>query len=198
MTFQRNLLYATVIALGFSACQTKPVDNNAIDLNAELAIINKDTLSIDIAKKYVKNYSKRAVDVDSIFSDEAKGISSSKKVPDTRAVWFSIKRLKALVKKIESEGGDGIRFYYATYDSLYNARIIGGNRPDRAYWNHNTLIMVSTRDSLAGKYHRDYYENKKKKGYGFILGSSPENRGEMCPPPANCTDIGATLVNSEQ
>lgn len=180
-------------ALCLAACQNKTVNvSNENDLKD-----NIDTLSLQIAENYVRNYAKRAGTVDSIFTEE--GISKTKKLPDTRAVWFSVARLKALVKKIEAEGGDGIRFYFATYDSTYNTKS-QEHQPPRPYWNHNTLIMVSTKDSLK-RYHRDYYNDKKvgaSNGInGFIIGTVPENRGEMCPPPANCNDVGATLIKDK-
>jgi hypothetical protein len=43
----------------------------------------------------------------------------TKKRPNTRSIWFSAERLQALLDKIKSEGGDGIRFYLATYDTSY-------------------------------------------------------------------------------
>ncbi|WP_131538875.1 hypothetical protein [Pedobacter nototheniae] len=193
MSLKSTLITLAVAAIGLSACQNKPVDV-AKDENLK---DNIDTLSLKVAKTYVQNYAKRAGTVDSNFMEA--GFSKTKKLPDTRAVWFSIARLKALVKKIEAEGGDGIRFYYAAYDSTYNDKS-QGHQPPRPYWNHNTLIMISTKDSLK-KYHRDYYNDKKVGSNGgvngFIIGTTPENRGEMCPPPANCNDIGATLIEDK-
>ncbi|WP_316803599.1 hypothetical protein [Pedobacter nototheniae] len=192
MSLKTTLITLAVAAIGLSACQNKPVDASK-DENLKADI---DTLSLTVAKTYVNNYAKRAGTVDSSFSEA--GFSKTKKLPDTRAVWFGIARLKALIKKVESEGGDGIRFYYASYDSTYNDKS-QGHVPPKPYWNRNTLIMISTKDSLK-KYHRDYY-NDKKVGVGgsngFIIGTTPENRGEMCPPPANCNDIGATLIEEK-
>lgn len=191
MTLKSTLITLAVAAIGLSACQDKPVDASTDDQ----LTVNMDTLSLPVAIAYVNNYAKRAGTVDSSYTEE--GIAKTKKMPDTRAVWFGIERLKALVKKIEAEGGDGIRFYYAAYDSTYTDKS-QAHQPPRPYWNHNTLIMVSTKDSL-NTYHRDYYNDKKINANGvngFIIGSTPENRGEMCPPPANCQDIGATLIGN--
>ena len=96
----------------------------------------------------------------------------------------------------EKEHGDGIRFYLSTYDKEY----IGNkqpHQPERAYWGYNTLIMVSTQ-YINGN-HVDYYTNSvtsNPRGHGFIVMTVPENRGELCPPPANCKDIGATLLDN--
>lgn len=190
MNLNSKLITLAIAALCLSACQNKHVeaskDNNVKD--------NMDTLSLQVAKTYVGNYAKRAGTVDSSFTEE--GISKIKKLPNTRAIWFSVERLKALVEKVEAEGGDGIRFYFATYDSTYNDKS-KGHTPPRSYWNHNTLVMTSTKDSLK-EYHRDYYNDKKLGSNGgingFIIGTTPENRGEMCPPPANCNDVGALLI----
>ncbi|HEY9194607.1 MAG TPA: hypothetical protein VIM77_00020, partial [Mucilaginibacter sp.] len=88
-------------------------------------------------------------------------------------------------------------FYYSTYDSTYKASF-KGHIPARQYWGYNTLIMVSTKDSLK-QFHQDYYYarptgNPTGVAQGFIVNTVPENRGEQCPPPANCYSIGATLI----
>ena len=128
--------------------------------------------------------------------------SKKKKVPNTRAIWFSADRLQKLVNKIKNEGGDGIRFYLATYDTIYPAKFIGGHKPATDYWGHTTLVLVSTKDStnkMSQKFHRDYYTNKLQgangqPSKGFIVGGTPENRGELCPPPRDCNSLGATLI----
>lgn len=180
MTLKTTLIGLAIMAGVLSACQNKSVDT----AQEKTSTLSDDSLSIQVAKDYVANYGRRAGTL----------VSDGKEVPDTRAVWFNIERLKNLVKKIEAEGGDGIRFYFATYDSSYNAKS-NTHIPVKEYWNHNTLIMVSTKDSLG--FHRDYYNDKinSKAANGMILSTTPENRGEMCPPPANCQDIGATLIS---
>lgn len=179
MTLKTTLFGLAISAAVFAACQHKPVDTTQESISTP----SDDSLTLAVAKDYVANYGQRAGTV----------ISDGKEVPDTRAVWFGIERLKSLIKKIEAEGGDGIRFYFATYDSTYNAQS-KTHVPIKEYWNRNTLIMVSTKDSLG--YHRDYYNDKinSKAANGMILSTTPENRGEMCPPPANCSGIGATLI----
>ena len=152
-----------------------------------------------MAKQYVDNYAKHAGFVDSTYTDVQ--LNKVKKLPNSRTIWFGIDRLQAMVNKIKAEGGDGVRFYLATYDTVYTPNSKHNHIPERKYWGHTTLVMVSTKDSL--KFHRDYYgnsidpsSNSKSDPKGFILsvGTSPENRGEMCPPPSNCATIGATLV----
>lgn len=158
------------------------------------SVSTDNTLTVAQAKKYVKNYEPRSIDIDSIYPAGTDPQPANKKTQDTRAVWFGIERLKALVNKIEAEGGDGIRFYYAAYDSVYKGKT-NAHTPIKPYWNHNTLIMVSTRDSSG--IHKDYYTDFKLNGKfkGFIITATPENKGEMCPPPVDCNGTGATLIS---
>jgi hypothetical protein len=194
MSLKKSLLYVGVAAMAFTACQ-----NQHADLTTAAPGFNYDSLSYKMAKAYVKNYEKHAGTVDSSY--EEKGANKIKKRPNTRCVWFSADRLQALLTKIKSEGGDGIRFYLASYDSIY-PKTIGGLTPPRAYWGYNTLVMVSTKDStnkVDQKFHRDYYTSEtgntaNKPVNGFILGGTPENRGELCPPPRDCGATGATLL----
>ena len=185
MTIKRTLFLLTAAAIGLTSCQTKPAETKGGP-----SAFEGDTLSYKVAKAYVKNYEKHAGTIDSI--DTSPGSNKVVKLPNTRAIWFSAGRLDSLVSKIKKEKGDGIRFYLATYDTGYKEDV-NSRMPDKKYWGYNTLVMVSTKDSL-GKYHQDYYKNTSANGpaSGFIVGATPENRGEMCPPPRDCT--GATLL----
>ncbi|PAW93988.1 hypothetical protein CKK33_10970 [Mucilaginibacter sp. MD40] len=195
ITLKKTLFASALFAFALAACQ-----NQHADLNASAAFNDPDTLSYELAKQYVKNYAKHAGTVDSF--GVSQNDSKKKKAPNTRAIWFSVDRLQKLVNKIKSEGGDGIRFYLATYDTIYPARFAGGHKPAPDYWGHNTLVLVSTKDStnkMNQKYHRDYYTDKLlgnngQPSKGFIVGAEPENRGELCPPPRDCNSVGATLI----
>ncbi|GGH06952.1 hypothetical protein [Mucilaginibacter phyllosphaerae] len=196
MQLKRHLFYVAAAALAFSACQNQHAD---LAEKPKPVTFNYDSLSYEQAKNYVKNYEKRAGTVDSTYKE--RGVNLVKRRPDTRCIWFSAQRLQTLLDKIKSEGGDGIRFYLATYDTTYNAKMIGGIVPPREYWGYNTLIMVSTKDStnkVDEKFHRDYFTSKpansNKPALGFIVGAPPENRGELCPPPVKCTSVGALLI----
>ena len=197
MTIKKTLLCVAAAGLAFSACQNRHADLST--KTSAGAPFNYDSLSYEQAKKYVTNYEKRAGFVDSIYKDKSGSIITKKK-PDSRSIWFSAQRLQALLDKIKSEGGDGIRFYYAAYDTAY-PKVIGSNTPPQMYWGYNTLVMVSTKDSTNQadqKFHRDYFTSKAKGSdkpvKGFILGTTPENRGELCPPPKNCNEVGALLI----
>lgn len=196
MNLKITLITFAFAAIGFSACQQKQATTTAADSNIQA---NLDTVGYKLALAYVKNYEKHAGKADSIIKLDQK--PDTVKVPNTRAIWFDIKRLKALVAKIDTEHGDGIRFYLATYHNDYPGTFVDGHIPDKMYWGRNTLIMVSTTPVIKdGKtLHWDYYNGKPAPGQnsgsgGFIVGTPPENRGEQCPPPSTCSSIGATLV----
>jgi hypothetical protein len=196
MQFKKPLLRLAALLIPFAACQNQHADLAQISPSAPF---NYDSLSYEKAKNYVTNYGKHEYKVDSIY--DVKGIRVVKKKPNTRSIWFSAARLQALLDKIKSENGDGIRFYMATYDTTYNDKVIGGIVPPREYWGYNTLVMVSTKDSTNQaneKFHRDYFTSKPAKStkplLGFIVGGPPENRGELCPPPVKCNETGALLI----
>jgi len=113
----------------------------------------------------------------------------------SRTVWFSSGQLQDLLTQIKKEGGNGIRFYYAAYDSVEQ----NGFHCKPSYLDQSTLVMVSTFDSIVagdGKkdtLHWDYYNGKAGR-QGGIITATPENQGELCPPPANCTAEGATIL----
>ena len=185
------LSVAALVILFMNACTQR--QGGSPGGNAERAVIDSDTISYLEAKKYVANYGPRAGIVKRVSTNENK--INVDTLPDTRCIWFSIDRLKALVDQIKREKGDGIRFYLSTYDKAY----VGEKHPHdppKVYWGYNTLIMVSTQ-YLDGN-HVDYYGTSPKKDnkrLGFIVMADPENRGELCPPPANCKSIGATLLD---
>jgi hypothetical protein len=176
-----NLFLITLfIALAIGAC--KPQNNGNVQASADAQLL-KGTIPETTARRLVENFKGRA----HIFK-HGKMI-----LPDTRTVWFSKEQLKDLVKRVYDENGDGIRFYLATYDSTKHedTKMIKD-----MYMNYTTLIMVSTRFDPLKKIHLDYYNDVKnpsgKKG-GIIM-SAPENQGELCPPPATCAGLGATLL----
>jgi hypothetical protein len=122
---------------------------------------------------------------------------------DTRCVWFSLDRLDSLITQIKKdtvEGRKGIRFYFAAYDKTTRNTDLPTKIEYRCY---STLVMVSTRDSIRrtttgnDTLHFDYYNNKVPNRIGAILTATPENQGELCPPPLNCFVDGATLLDPE-
>ncbi|MFB2120796.1 hypothetical protein [Parapedobacter sp. 2B3] len=112
---------------------------------------------------------------------------------NTRAVWFSLEQLEALVAQIDAEGGDGIRFYLARYNDTYPEGS-ATHIPPREYWGRNTLLMVSTRaaENAQGKpIHQDYYEDvaSAARPAGPAIMAEIENDGGLCPPACDGTDL---------
>lgn len=115
---------------------------------------------------------------------------AGKKSPNTETVWLSLARLQYLVAKLDSEksayGTDGLRIYFARYPK---------NDPD-SIADRNTLVFISTKSAKnqnGDSIHLDYY-TESKSGVKKGLGTPPENKGEICPPPAQCCTVGATLL----
>ncbi|OCX52073.1 hypothetical protein BEL04_11250 [Mucilaginibacter sp. PPCGB 2223] len=175
----KTLIAILSAALLLNACKSSV--NNTTQVAADTAL-NDTIISVNVAKRLINNFGPRSLKKD-------------KNWADTRSVWFPIGRLKKLIDTIEKDGGDGIRFYFAAYDKTKMNDI----HIDSTYWDHATLVMVSTtklRTTNGGpKVHLDNTEPAKK-GHVFTFKASPENQGEMCPPPSNCDVVGATLVDS--
>lgn len=130
--------------------------------------------------------------VNNFMEHERKGIIDSLK--DTRSVWFSSKQLRSLLDRIDNENGNGIRFYFAAYDKDTTHKDI---HVKKDYLGYSTLIMVSTRDTLMPNrkdtIRMDYFYDGPKR-QGGIITATPENQGELCPPPNQCDSEGAKLL----
>lgn len=200
-----TLLFAAATLMNLTACNQNK-QNAVKDTSSASVDPIPDSVMVDYptAKKYVGNYASHAG-----FVDDKAGDPSNAKRPDTRCIWFSKERLKQMVAALENEGGDGVRFYLITYDNQYDNTKMN-KHPEKQYWGYNTLLMVSTKDSIVNKtskhpdtLHQDYYTNKiiaaktgAVKKPGFIVGATPSNRGELCPPPSACPPTGATLLDN--
>jgi hypothetical protein len=184
--------FLALIVLIVSACNQAPkTDHDAAPQASAGAPMLTGKVDTSTAKRWVARFKPR--------SHKFKG-----NYGDTRCVWFGKEQLKALLNKVDSiKEGDGIRFYLATYDSIPQK---GFNYFRPEYANYSTIVMVTTRKGtglLANK-HIDYYKDETKllngkivtdaKHGGVIVTASPENEGELCPPPAKCNTQGATLL----
>ncbi len=187
-----NIFLLTALAVTFlwGACQQGGSESSTANEPSRYVIPDSVKVPYKEAKHIVDNYAPHAGKV-------KRGKDS---LPDTRAIWFELERLEALVAQIRKEGGDGIRFYLATYDDSYPKDAQGAHVPQRAYWGYNTLLMVSTKDSTTADgqtVHRDYFTESNGNDYGFILRAEAENLGKICPPPFNCYDEGALLLENQ-
>lgn len=211
MKLKFTILFTALIAVSVVACKQKETPADEATTTTRGATI-PDSVLVDVrtAKEYVNNYASHAGFVEPTAEEER---ARKPKKPDTRCVWFSKERLRQMLNQLEKEDGDGVRFYMITYNKKYDTTLVGRKTmiPQKQYWGYNTLLMVSTRPVKTGDeiLHFDYYNNmvnqkvaaqeqQKKENPGFIVTFVPENRGELCPPPATCEFIGATLIDSSQ
>ncbi|OOQ59965.1 hypothetical protein [Mucilaginibacter pedocola] len=191
MTIKKTLLLLAIAGFGLASCDTKTATPPAAEVSSA-ETPDSNVISLAAAKKYVAQYKQHAGTVDSI-TPERKIIQ----VENTRAIWLDSARLIKMLGTLRKEKGDGVRVYLATYDIKVEENANGTF--DKKYAGYNTLVLVSTKDSVNKKnqhFHRDYYSDKTANGpaTGFIVGNPPTNRGEMCPPPRDCPSIGATLI----
>lgn len=211
MKLKFTILFTALIAVSVVACKQKETTAEGATTTSKGAII-PDSVLVDVrtAREYVNNYASHAGFVDPTEEEER---ARKPKKPDTRCVWFSKTRLQQMLNKLEKEDGDGVRFYMITYNKKYDTTLVGRKTlvPEKKYWGYNTLLMVSTKPVKTGNeiLHFDYYENMvnqqgvaqknaKSEKPGFIVTFVPENRGELCPPPATCEFEGATLLDPIQ
>lgn len=211
MKLKFTFLFPMLIAIAISSCTQNDSTGNQMATTEADTIPDSVLVPVAVAKHYVTNYAVHAdsVAIDTLLTGNPEIDSHHPKPkprPDTRCIWFSKDRLKAVLKQLESEKGSGVRFYIATYNDQYviNPAVKNTNQPEKKYWGYNTLIMVSTKDTTnaMGLIHKDYYSDlnpnllsgKSNKKHGFIVGFTPENKGELCPPPSECFDFGATLL----
>jgi hypothetical protein len=184
--------FLALVVLIVSACKETPAtDHDTLPEVTAAAPILTGKVDTNTAKRWVARFNPR--------SHKFKG-----QLTDTRCVWFNKLQLKALLNRVDSiKDGDGIRFYLAAYDSI---PVKGFNYFKPEYANYSTIVMVTTRAGtglLAGK-HMDYYKDETKllngkpvinaNRSGIIMTASPENQGELCPPPAKCDTQGAMLL----
>ncbi|MBB5620525.1 hypothetical protein HDE69_001574 [Pedobacter cryoconitis] len=210
MKLKFTILFTALIAVAAVGCKQKETTAKGTATSKDLTIPDSVLVDVRTAREYVNNYAAHAGFVDPTEEEERE---RKPKKPDTRCVWFSKERLQQMLDKLEKEDGDGVRFYMSTYNKKYDTTLVGRKTliPEKKYWGYNTLLMVSTKPVKTdnGILHFDYYENivneedavhknEKSKKPGFIVTFVPENRGELCPPPATCATVGATLIDLPQ
>ncbi|QNK63713.1 hypothetical protein H7F33_04230 [Pedobacter sp. PAMC26386] len=209
MKLKSPILFTALIAVSMIACKQNETTTAGTTSNKDVVIPDSVLVDESTAREYVKNYAPHAGYVDQTNEDVRARLP---KKPDTRCVWFSKKRLQDMLDKLENEKGDGVRFYLITYNKKYDTTVVDKKKPipQKEYWGYNTLLMVSTKpdhNKAGTPIHLDYYQNsdnqqlnaakkQEKKSPGFIVTFVPENRGELCPPPADCSSIGATLLDN--
>jgi hypothetical protein len=89
--------------------------------------------------------------VDSIYNRKGFCLKVTKKKPNTRCIWFSAEQVYwPCWIKLKGEGGDGIRFYLASYDTILRPRLLTALSLRAIIGDITRLVMVSTKDSKQG------------------------------------------------
>jgi len=190
-----KLLSLCAVALLVSACaKTNPSEEGSNQLkDGKLSVhgTNGVTSSVptDTARTWVSNYQNWLKSHNALFTTQNLQDGTTAETPNSRTVWFSVEQMEKIVNKTKAAGGDGIRFYFARYNS--QPSFINECTGEKLnYSGMNTLLMVPTKKDNCS--HRDLTDYP-----GTLEDAAPiENRGEICPPPANCNSIGATLLDS--
>jgi|ERR1700676_2134399 len=111
--------------------------------------------------------------------------------PDSLSAWYSIEDIENFLETAKSNGGDGIKFYFAAYPEDYT--------PKPEYAGRQTLVVVATKSkttSLGTVVNKDIYIAKN--GHTRILnGFGPPC---LCPPTCGNSeggmgDLGITIVD---
>jgi len=111
--------------------------------------------------------------------------------PDSLSVWYSIEAIEQFLVLAKSKGGDGIRFYFATYPEVYSTK------PELA--GRQTLALVGTRSKITENgevAHKDIYHSKNGR-LKILSGDGPNS---ICPPKCNPAseggmgDLGITII----
>lgn len=191
----KNFIFIVMIAgLAVSACNEKSSmedQRRFVKDEHRVAVLRENvsnhSVPVDTARAWVKNYERwlqanNAERVRQVLPD-----GKTAEIPNSRSVWFSIEQLEKLVNRIKAEDGDGIRFYFARYGDNMRSGVDSCTQKPYNYSNITTLLMVPTKRKDC--MHQDYYN-----GTSGVTSMDIENKGEMCPPPADCTVRGATLI----
>lgn len=190
----KNFIFILAIAiLGIVSCAekdstyVKPLSVSSDKNSSIMELPSAHSVSADTAKAWVKNY-KDWLDI-----HNAARVQQTQKdgrvaeIPNSRSVWFSVEQLEKMINEIKAEKGDGIRFYYASYGKM-ESFVDSCTKTPYNYSYLNTLLMVPTKKDNC--YHRDYYSSSNS-----VTTMDIENKGEICPPPADCHIIGASLID---
>ncbi len=191
---KKIVVILSVAACGFFSCiEKESLDEERrtlkdVQLTAVLAEnATSHSVPVDTAKAWVQNYGKWLRSKNAELAEQVQADGKTVALPNSRSVWFSVEQLEKLLARIKAEEGDGIRFYFATYGKMQSS-VDSCTKLPFDYSNLNTLLMVPTKRD--GCIHRDAYGSRNS-----ITTMDIENKGEICPPPADCGNKGATLID---
>ena len=194
---KRNILLLSLAAITIGACTKKnPTDDETTKLKREQTLASvgatgaNSAIPVDSARAWIKNYQIWLRQNNAEFMTQKLADGTVADLPNSRTVWFGVDQLESMISKIKAEGGDGIRFYFARYHNQPTF-INECTGEELNYSGMNTLLMVPTKKVNCS--HQDFYSTN---GGSHTVQPPIENRGEIWPPPANCDETGATLLDS--
>jgi len=122
-------------------------------------------------------------------------VSNSERLgkPDSLSAWYSLRDVEEFLAAVKSNGGDGIKFYFAAYPDDYAAI------PE--YEGRQTLIPVATRSkmTISGVAQKDLFIRKNGKADILCINFPPG----LCPPLCNSNaeggtgGLGITIIDKE-
>jgi hypothetical protein len=112
--------------------------------------------------------------------------------PDALSAWYSIEDIENFLSEAKSNGGDGIKFYFAAYPKNYS--------PKPEYAGRQTLVTVATRSKVtaAGEIaNKDLYISRNGQTKILCSYDPPKICPPNCPPPSEggMGDLGITIVD---
>ncbi|MBD1385285.1 hypothetical protein IDJ75_08345 [Mucilaginibacter rigui] len=189
----KNLLSVLFVLCVLASCKQKPAATDepaAVTTSPDTAVTDRGPVEIpfELASRMVKNYEPH---VGAVSKPDGTLASTD---GNTRSVWLELDKLEKYVEILKKERAangktDGVRVYFGTYGDNAKEPATYDLDPNNSF--RNTLVFVSTKDSVnlaKVHFHRDYFNDEK----AFIL-TGPADKGELCPPPVKCCEIGAVL-----
>jgi hypothetical protein len=193
----KNLLPVLFVLCAFASCKQKPAataESPAAGTTPDTSALitpGPDAIPYELASRMVKYYEPHVGTLQRPNGTIVPGEGN------TRSVWFDLDKLDKFVQMLKKERADngktdGVRVYFSTYGD--NTKEPLAYKLDPSYSFRNTLVFVSTKDSVANEttgqvhYHQDYFKNEK----AFTF-TDPADKGELCPPPSPCCKLGALL-----
>jgi hypothetical protein len=176
----KNLLPILLVLFVFASCKDR-FDRISVAKSAarlESSGVGPDPIPLELARKMINNYG----NLNGASKTSNRILSST----DINPIWLELDNLASLIFNLKNQKADGIRIYFAQFgnnaadEKIYQA----GLEENCSY--QNTIIITSTKDSLANEpgnteehYHKDYFDTGMP--LAFIAPSSAISRLKPVP-----------------
>ena len=148
----------------------------------------------------LKNYVKAPKDVQTLEIDtlireykQKRWVTNSEKIgkPDSLSSWYSIEQMEEFLAMAKSQGGDGVKFYFAAYPEDY--------APKPEYSDRQTLVVVATKSKTTETgliANKDIYVTRNGRTQ-ILSGVLPTNCPPKCSPSVEggMGDLGITIID---